>query len=142
MVLGATAKSCSTLRRNGVRSLTTLRRIALARNNPSLLFELSTFHFFDMLARMSDSCCVSETPFVQARATPLSHEAVSSRYFCLRLKCPEVARRAQPGQFVMLACAPDVGGHSEPLLPRPLAILDARGDEIELLYFVAGRGTL
>src|SRR6185295_9512670 len=50
-------------------------------------------------------------------------------------------RRAQPGQFVMLACAEDVGGHSEPLLPRPLALLDARGDNIELLYFVSGRGT-
>ncbi len=41
----------------------------------------------------------------------------------------------------MLACSEDGNGYSEPLLPRPLAILDARGDEIELLYFVSGRGT-
>jgi len=41
----------------------------------------------------------------------------------------------------MLACAEDVGGHSEPLLPRPLAIMDARNDEIELLYFTSGLGT-
>lgn len=78
--------------------------------------------------------------FVQAKAEVVFHEAVSSRYFLLRLKCAEIAHRAEPGQFVMLACAPD-GYGGEPLLPRPLAILDARGDEIELLYFVAGRGT-
>ena len=85
--------------------------------------------------------CGLEAPFVQALATVSKHEPVSSRYFLLRLKCGEVARRARPGQFVMLACAPDCDGGSEPLLPRPLAVLDARGDEIELLYFVSGRGT-
>ena len=88
----------------------------------------------------NETCCL-EAPFVQSSAIATHHEAASSRYFLLRLKCPEVARRAKPGQFVMLACAPDWDGASEPLLPRPLAILDARGDEIELLYFVAGRGT-
>lgn len=93
---------------------------------------------------MIETCCPeakSAAAFVQELAEVTHHEAVSSRYFLLRLKCPQVARRAQPGQFVMLACAPDFEGTAEPLLPRPLAILDARGDEIELLYFVAGRGT-
>jgi len=80
-------------------------------------------------------------PFFQTQALITHHAAVSSRYFLLRLRCEEVARRALAGQFVMLACAPDNGGVSQPLLPRPLAILDARGDEIELLYFVAGEGT-
>lgn len=97
-----------------------------------------------MLARMmNESCCSTcePPPFVQTLATVTHQESVSSRYFLLRLKCPLIAQRALPGQFVMLACAPDDGGHSEPLLPRPLAILDARGDEIELLYFVSGFGT-
>src|SRR5579862_4103947 len=82
-------------------------------------------------------------PFVQSSAEIVHHEAVSSRYFLLRLKCPEIALRARPGQFVMLACAPDIGGSSEPLLPRPLALLDAnpQSGNIEILYFVAGRGT-
>ncbi len=93
-----------------------------------------------MIAGMSASAC-GTVPFLQTTAAVTHHEAVSSRYFLLRLRCAEIARRAQPGQFVMLACAPDCGGHGEPLLPRPLAILDARGGEIELLYFVAGRGT-
>ena len=89
---------------------------------------------------MTDHACTRET-FVQTTATVTHQEPASSRYYLLRLRCPEIARRVQPGQFVMLACAPDIGGRSEPLLPRPLAILDARGDEIELLYFVAGFGT-
>jgi dihydroorotate dehydrogenase electron transfer subunit len=82
-------------------------------------------------------------PFVQTIAEIVHHEPVSSRYFLLRLKCPEIAARARPGQFVMLACAPDIGGRSEPLLPRPLALLDANAQtgNIEILYFVAGRGT-
>lgn len=80
-------------------------------------------------------------PFVQSIATITHHEPVSSRYFLLRLKCDEVARRAEPGQFVMLACAPDRNGYGETLLPRPLAIMGAANGEIELLYFVAGVGT-
>src|SRR5436190_5814203 len=94
------------------------------------------------MARMNDCCSTEcEAPFVQTLATVTHQEPVSSRYFLLRLRCAEIARAALPGQFVMLACAPDDCGYSEPLLPRPLAILDARGDEIELLYFVAGAGT-
>ena len=89
---------------------------------------------------MTDHACSRET-FVQTTATVTHQEPASSRYYLLRLRCPEIARRVQPGQFVMIACAPDIGGRSEPLLTRPLAILDARGDEIELLYFVAGFGT-
>ena len=88
----------------------------------------------------TETCC-SLPPFVQTDAVVTHHEPVSSRYHLLRLRCEPIARSALPGQFVMIACTPDVGGYSEPLLPRPLAILDARGDEIELLYFVSGRGT-
>ncbi|MFH0939706.1 MAG: hypothetical protein V1899_10580 [Planctomycetota bacterium] len=79
--------------------------------------------------------------FTQTLATICHHEAVSSRHFLLRLKCSEIARRATPGQFIMLACAADSGSVGETLLPRPLALLDAHDDEIELLYFVAGKGT-
>ncbi|MCZ7647346.1 MAG: dihydroorotate dehydrogenase electron transfer subunit [Planctomycetota bacterium] len=84
----------------------------------------------------------AESPFVQTLAEPVAHEAVSSRYFLLTLRAPEIARRAQPGQFVMLACQPDASG-LDPLLPRPLAVLDADpgAGNIRLLYFVAGRGT-
>ncbi|MBI3830903.1 MAG: dihydroorotate dehydrogenase electron transfer subunit [Planctomycetes bacterium] len=85
----------------------------------------------------------TEPRFVQETAEAFAHEPVSSRYFRLRLKSPGVARCAQPGQFVMLACRPDDPLNTDPLLPRPLAVLDAdpAAGTIELLYFVAGRGT-
>jgi dihydroorotate dehydrogenase electron transfer subunit len=79
--------------------------------------------------------------FVQTTARVLEQRAVSTRYHLLRLHCPAVAQRAQPGQFVMVACTPDGDAPPQPLLPRPLAILDASGETLELLYFVAGAGT-
>ena len=82
-----------------------------------------------------------QAPFVQAQAVVIRQESVSSRYFLLRLLCQAVASRAQPGQFVMLGCAHVPDGTCDPLLPRPLAVMDAHAGEIELLYFVAGRGT-
>ncbi|HYG77489.1 MAG TPA: dihydroorotate dehydrogenase electron transfer subunit [Planctomycetota bacterium] len=91
---------------------------------------------------MTETCTADcSVPFVQTQAVVTHQERVSSRYLLLRLRCESIARTALPGQFVMIACAQDIGGISEPLLPRPLAILDARGDEIELLYFVSGYGT-
>jgi len=86
---------------------------------------------------------LTRSPFVQESAEVVAQESVSSRYFRLRLKSPGVAVRAKPGQFVMLACRPDTPNQTDPLLPRPLALLDADAQSgvLELLYFVAGRGT-
>lgn len=81
--------------------------------------------------------------FVQEVAEVVSQERASSRYFHLQLRSPEVARRARPGQFVMLSCLAETDAGTDPLLPRPLAILDANPDtdQFGLLYFIAGRGT-
>jgi dihydroorotate dehydrogenase electron transfer subunit len=81
--------------------------------------------------------------FVQESAELLEQERVSARYFRLRLRSRRVARLARPGQFVMLSCRPEGEAAWDPLLPRPLAVLDAasRSGEIQLLYYVAGRGT-
>ena len=49
---------------------------------------------------------------------------------------------ALPGQFVMLspgACT--ASDRTDPLLPRPMAVYRARGDEVEILYKLVGRGT-
>jgi len=53
------------------------------------------------------------------------------------LQCPDIAREARPGQFVMVRCGP------ETTLPRPFSIHQANGDRIALLYAVreGGRGT-
>jgi len=90
---------------------------------------------------VAPGACCAPSPFVQTEALITDHGTASARYFLLRLRCEPIAQRAQPGQFVMLACAPNLAGLCEPLLPRPLAILDARGDEIELLYYIGGQGT-
>ena len=94
---------------------------------------------------MSDLHC-TKAAFVQTNAHVVWHEAVSSRYFLLRLSAPAIAQTAQPGQFVMISVRSDLPGipnSCDPLLPRPLAVLDAdpKTGQIELLYFIAGRGT-
>jgi dihydroorotate dehydrogenase electron transfer subunit len=55
----------------------------------------------------------------------------------IRMKCPEIAGEAVPGQFVMARCG------EECILPRPFSVHRAMGDEIALFYAVweGGRGT-
>ncbi len=56
----------------------------------------------------------------------------------IRLKCPEIAREAQPGQFVMVNCGPDC------VLPRPFSIHQVNGQGDVSLYFAVlegGKGT-
>jgi len=52
----------------------------------------------------------------------------------LTLQCPEIARQAAPGQFVMVRCA-------DFTLRRPISICDARGDLLRLVFEVRGVGT-
>lgn len=62
-------------------------------------------------------------------------------YRRLRLKAPEVARSAEPGQFLHIRCAPP--DRLDPLLRRPLSLhrIDPAGEWIEVLFRVVGRGT-
>jgi len=48
----------------------------------------------------------------------------------------------EPGQFVMLSPgAIGAAPRTDPLLPRPMAVYRASGDEVEILYKRSGRGT-
>lgn len=60
---------------------------------------------------------------------------LSSRLIWLR--CPDIAREAMPGQFVMVRCGP------ETTLPRPFSVHQVDNDCIALFYAVreGGRGT-
>jgi dihydroorotate dehydrogenase electron transfer subunit len=51
----------------------------------------------------------------------------------LRLRCPEIAGAARPGQFVMLDCGEEYS------LRRPLSVHRTNGEEV-IFYFVAWRG--
>jgi len=74
--------------------------------------------------------------------TVISHETVcadmrtahgQASSHLLRLRCPEIAQIARPGQFVMLDCGADYS------LRRPLSVHRASGDEVTF-YFVAWEG--
>jgi dihydroorotate dehydrogenase electron transfer subunit len=55
----------------------------------------------------------------------------------IRLKCPEIAREAEPGQFVMVRCGQDC------LLPRPFSVHQVNREDIALYFAVleGGKGT-
>ncbi|HSR11012.1 MAG TPA: dihydroorotate dehydrogenase electron transfer subunit, partial [Thermodesulfobacteriota bacterium] len=84
----------------------------------------------------------------EIKARVLLHRRISADLFRLRLLCPEVARLASPGQFVMLR----VHALQEPFLRRPFSfsrIFPARKPRktplaeggVEICYRVVGRGT-
>ena len=58
--------------------------------------------------------------------------------YLIWLKCPEITREAQPGQFVLAYCGDDC------TLPRPFSIHGTNGDDIALFFTVwgDGKGTL
>ena len=58
-------------------------------------------------------------------------------YFLLVLRSPRIARRAKPGQFLMVR----VSGQPYPLLRRPLSIHARDKDTIEIFFARAGLGT-
>jgi len=72
---------------------------------------------------------------LQARI--LSNREKKKGVFLMELKAPGIARSARPGQFIMVR--PPHG--SDPLLPRPFSIHDARDGSVSILYRVVGRGT-
>jgi len=58
-------------------------------------------------------------------------------YFLFSVESPPIARRASPGQFVMVK----VSDATSPLLRRPLSLCDRRGDRFWLFFQVSGQGT-
>ena len=74
-------------------------------------------------------------------ARVVSQELVYEETFLMWLDCPEVAKGAAPGRFLMIHCA---DGY-DPLLPRPMSFHRFRdsggGRQFAILYDVRGRGT-
>ena len=84
----------------------------------------------------------------EVKAKILLHRRISSDYFRLQLACPEIARSARPGQFLMLR----INELQDPFLRRPFGfsrIFPPREkkrkptDEgaVEICYQTVGRGT-
>ncbi len=82
-------------------------------------------------------------PPVDIDATVIANARLSRDYSVLSLAAPEVGRRTQPGQFVMVKPA----GVSDPLLRRPFSVFevlrDSAGDVtgVSILNKRAGRST-
>lgn len=79
----------------------------------------------------------------QATAVVREQRQLAERTWFMRLDCPEVAAKIQPGQFFMLR-SPD---RSDPLLGRPFALLDVHRDStgqpqgIDFGYVTVGKFT-
>ena len=88
------------------------------------------------------------TTIKEVKARILHHRRIGAKYFRLRLHCPEMARMAQPGQFMMLR----VSELRDPFLRRPFSFSrifppqekKRRPEDegaLEIYYQVVGRGT-
>jgi dihydroorotate dehydrogenase electron transfer subunit len=64
-------------------------------------------------------------------------EPITPVVFRLSFLSKEIAREAQPGQFVMI----HPQKFSEPLLPRPFSIHRVQGNRVDLLIRAVGQGT-
>jgi len=82
-------------------------------------------------------------PPVDIDATVIANARLSPDYSVLSLAAPEVGRRTQPGQFVMVKPA----GVSDPLLRRPFSVFEVLRDAsgivtgVSILNKCAGRST-
>lgn len=72
-------------------------------------------------------------------APVVSHYPESPNHWALKLRAPDIAATARPGQFLMVTVAP--GGELPQTLPRPMAISRTDGVDVEFVYGVVGEGT-
>jgi dihydroorotate dehydrogenase electron transfer subunit len=80
----------------------------------------------------------------QQRTVAIAHQVRLARdTYRLRFRCPEIARRIVPGQFLMVRLA----NCNDPLIARPLALYDTAlddhgcADAIDVVYLVKGKFT-
>jgi len=74
---------------------------------------------------------------LQELALVEKNEKVGPDIYFLELKAPRIASRAEPGQFIHIS----LGTIYDPLLRRPMSILNAREKTLTVLYQIVGRGT-
>jgi dihydroorotate dehydrogenase electron transfer subunit len=70
-------------------------------------------------------------------AVVVSNKFIAEKFFLLRVKAPQIARAALPGQF----CEIKTSETAAPLLRRPFSISNVENDEIEFMIDVVGVGT-
>jgi dihydroorotate dehydrogenase electron transfer subunit len=78
-----------------------------------------------------------EKPMLNDPAALIVGKKTWDGYFLLSLRSPRIARRAKPGQFLMVR----VSAEPYPLLRRPLSIHSRDKDRVEVFFSRAGQGT-
>lgn len=70
--------------------------------------------------------------------TVISQEQIASDVYSMWLQTGEIAKEAEPGQFISLYCA-----DRSRLLPRPISLceIDRENGRLRIVYRVAGKGT-
>lgn len=74
---------------------------------------------------------------IQTVGRVTSNRKVKPGYFLMSVRCPSVAEKAKPGQFLTVRC----GNGTSPLLRRPFGFHSIAGSGFEILYKVIGKGT-
>ena len=74
---------------------------------------------------------------VQQTVEIVENVRLARETFRVRFRCPEIASRILPGQFLMLRLA-DL---NDPLIGRPLAMYDVVGECVDVVYLVKGKLT-
>lgn len=73
----------------------------------------------------------------QTKAKLIKNIAVAPEYCKMLLYCPQLAKKALPGQFIEVK----VSDSYELLLRRPFSVHRVKGDSIEILFEIVGKGT-
>jgi len=74
---------------------------------------------------------------IQTIGRVISNRKVKPGYFLMAVRCPSVAKKAKPGQFLTIRC----GNGPSPLLRRPFGFHRISGSGFEILYEIVGKGT-
>ena len=74
---------------------------------------------------------------LQRRTEVVENVRLAESTFRIRFRCPEIAERIRPGQFLMVR----LPGRTDPLLARPFALYDIVDDTIDVVYLVVGKMT-
>jgi dihydroorotate dehydrogenase electron transfer subunit len=74
---------------------------------------------------------------INENAKILKHQKLAPQIYSLWLNSPSIARKASPGQFVMIKLPPTPGI----FLRRPFSIADVKYNDFLIIYKVVGKGT-
>lgn len=71
------------------------------------------------------------------RVVITENRQLTRSFYQMSFRSRKMAERAQPGHFVQIR----VSNSFDPFLPRPMSICRVRGDLLDILYIVIGRGS-